>query len=70
MLRLKPNATKHQPSADNIRALISGAGLSQRGAARLIGINERTMRKYCKDGRYPYLVQFALECLVENNTMK
>ena len=31
---------------DDIRRLLAECGLSQRGAARLLGINERTMRRY------------------------
>lgn len=35
--------------------------ISQRGAAKMLGINERTMRKYCAgDLVIPQVVQFAL----------
>jgi transcriptional regulator with XRE-family HTH domain len=33
--------------ADRLRALLQRAELSQRGAARLLGIDERTMRQWC-----------------------
>ena len=61
---MKPNAEKHNPSPDYLRSLIEGAGISQREASRIIGINERTMRFYLQ-GKYdcPYTVQFALENL-------
>ena len=63
--RVKPNATQHNPSPDYLRSLIEGAGLSQRGAARLLGVGERTMRHYLAgDTTCPYSVQYALEQLV------
>jgi len=61
-----PDSTKHNPSPEYLRELIERAGVSQRGAARLLGISERPMRRYLskKDReRAPYLVQFGLECL-------
>lgn len=71
---MKPDATKHDPRPEYLRALIAQAGLSQRAAARQIGVSERTMRQYLagrrtlSDGRVipclaPYAVQFALEAL-------
>lgn len=42
--------------------LLSDAGLSQRGAALLIGINERTMRRYVAgDLVIPRTVELALK---------
>jgi len=32
---------------DKLRALIDRAGLSQRGAAQRLGVDERAMRRYC-----------------------
>ena len=65
---MTPDATKHNPSPDYLRALLDRAGVSQREAARRIGISERMMRYYLApesaDHRpAPYLVQFALEAL-------
>lgn len=66
---MKPDASLHDPRPDYLRALLDKAGVSQREAARRIGISERLMRYYlapesAKDRRVaPYPVQFALESL-------
>lgn len=65
---MTPDATKHNPSPDYLRALLDRAGVSQREAARRIGLSERVMRYYlapdAADYRpAPYVVQFALESL-------
>lgn len=63
-----PDATKHNPSPEYLRALLAVAGVSQREAARRIGVSERVMRYYLapESADYrpaPYVVQFALESL-------
>ncbi len=59
-----PDASQHCADADYVRDLLERAKLSQRAAARLLGINERTMRYYCSGEQpVPYLVQYALEML-------
>ena len=66
---MKPDATYYDPDPLYLRALIDRAGLSQRRAARVIGISERVMRYYLSDpasGNYrpaPYPVQYAIEAL-------
>ena len=66
---MKPDASLHVPRPDYLRALLSQSGLSQRAAARRIGISERVMRYYLSDsasGNYrpaPYPVQYAIEAL-------
>lgn len=66
---MKPDATRHDPRPDYLRALLERAGLSQREAARRIGISERLMRYYLADPvtadarTAPYTVQYALEQL-------
>lgn len=71
---MNPDATHHDPSPDYLRALVAASGLSQRAAARQIGISERAMRQYlagrrtAADGTVtpcvaPYPVQYALERL-------
>ena len=65
---MKPDASLHNPSPDYLRALLERAGLSQREAARRIGVSERMMRYYLADGSAdhrpaPYPVQFAIEAL-------
>jgi hypothetical protein len=56
-----PRSTiKARPLAD----LLGDAGLSQRGAAKALGINERTMRRYCSgDAAVPRVIVLALERL-------
>jgi len=69
---MKPDASRHDPRPDYLRALLSDAGLSQREAARRIGISERVMRYYLADPsagdhrEAPYLVQYALEQLARS----
>lgn len=65
-----PDASKHDPRPEYIRALVERAGVSQREAARRIGISERVMRYYLSDTAAdyrpaPYVVQFALESLAK-----
>lgn len=61
-----PDASFHRPGdTDYLRELLANALLTQRGAARLLGIEERTMRNYCAGKSVaPYPVQYALEMLV------
>jgi DNA-binding transcriptional regulator YiaG len=44
--------------ADRLRELISNAGLSQRGAARELGVDERTMRYWCSGDQTPPTMAF------------
>lgn len=65
---MTPDATRHNPSPDYLRALLEHSGVSQREAARRIGISERMMRYYLAppdaDHRpAPYAIQYALERL-------
>lgn len=50
--------------ADRIRYQLLMAGLSQRGAAKLLGINERTFRRYCTGEAVPRVVDYAMQYLV------
>jgi len=60
----KPDPSKLSTDPAYLRGLIEGAGLSQRAAARAIGVNERTMRDWLSGKHYwPYTAQFALEQL-------
>ena len=61
---MTPDASKHNPDPKYLRELIEKAMVAQSEAAVLIGINERSMRRYL-DGTYeiPYVVQFCMECL-------
>ena len=60
---MNPDASSHDPRPEYLRALIEQSGLSQREAARRIGVSERMMRYYLHDRAAPYPVQFALESL-------
>ena len=65
---MKPNASNHNPDPRYLRGLLESAGMTQRAAARQIGISERVMRYYLSDTAAdyrpaPYVVQYALEKL-------
>ncbi len=69
---MKPDASQHDPRPDYLRALLQQAGLSQREAARRLGISERQMRYYLAEpgstarwAAAPYPVQYALERLAK-----
>ena len=63
---MKPDATLHNPAPEYLRELLARAGLTQRGAARLLDIRERQMRRYLAgDAEAPYCVQYALEGLAD-----
>lgn len=64
---MKPNALHAKPATANyLRSLVERAGVSQREAARRLGVNERTMRFWLAgEWQCPYTAQFALECLAE-----
>jgi transcriptional regulator with XRE-family HTH domain len=48
-------------TTNQLRALLKAAGLSQRGAAKLLEIDERTMRRYCAGSQaVPKRVEYAL----------
>lgn len=69
---MKPDASNHNPDPAYLRGLLARAGLSQRAAARRIGISDRVMRYYLTDESAgyrpaPYPVQFALEALAQQN---
>jgi transposase len=59
----------YNPDPEYLRELVARSGLSQREAARRIGISERAIRQYLahRDASTaldaPYPVQFALEHL-------
>ena len=72
---MTPDATRHNPDPAYLRGLLLAAGVSQREAARRIGVSERVMRYYlapeAADYRpAPYVVQYALESLVSPSHRK
>jgi transcriptional regulator with XRE-family HTH domain len=55
------SSPSHSTDADRLRALLTRAGLSQRAAARLLNVEERTMRQWCAgQGNAPASVFRAL----------
>lgn len=56
-------------TALQLQRLLDRAGLSQRGAAKALEINERTMRKYAAgDSKVPKTVELALLYLASKDT--
>jgi DNA-binding transcriptional regulator YiaG len=51
--RAHTNYTRDSRDADRLRELIGNAGLSQRAAARELGVDERTMRYWCSGDQSP-----------------
>ena len=52
-------------TAAQLQKLLDRAGLSQRGAAKAIAINERTMRKYVSgESAIPLTVEYALRWVI------
>lgn len=48
-------------TATQLREVLARAGLSQRGAAKALGIHERSMRRYCASaGEIPPVIEYAL----------
>lgn len=53
-------------TATQLKRALAKAGLSQRGAAKALDINERTMRKYVAgDAPIPRTVEYAIYWLTE-----
>lgn len=66
--RQTPDASLHNPAPEYLRGLLASAGLSQREAARRLGLTERMMRYYVSENPAsyrpaPYPVQYCLEVL-------
>jgi transcriptional regulator with XRE-family HTH domain len=55
-------------TAAQLQKLLDRAGLSQRGAAKALGIDERTMRRYVAgDAEVPKVVELAIICLAQHS---
>ena len=70
---MKPDASRHDPRPEYLRALVTQSGLTQREVARRLGISARLLRYYVTDPGSghgfrvaPYPVQYALEQLVRS----
>ena len=62
---MRPNAREYNPSAKYFGELFESSGMTQKKIAEILGVDERTVRRWLAGHRkFPYTVQFALECLV------
>lgn len=62
---MKPDARLHNQDPEYFAQLVESTGLSITKLATVIGHDERTLRRWMKGERkYPYSVQYTLECLV------
>lgn len=60
-----PTPNKFNPDPSYLRELMHRSQLAQTEMAWRIGIEARTFRRYVTgESRYPYPVQFAVECVV------
>lgn len=54
-------------TANQLQKLLDSGDLSQRGAARDLGISERQMRRYCAgDAPVPKVIELALRYVCEH----
>lgn len=62
---MKPDARLHNQDPEYFRSLVESTGLSIARLAKVIGHDDRTIRRWMAGERkYPYSAQFTLECLV------
>jgi transcriptional regulator with XRE-family HTH domain len=60
-----PNAADYDPRPEYFGELVESTGLTQKKIAVILGVDERTVRRWLSgERRFPYSVQFAMECLV------
>lgn len=62
----RPDARLHNQSCNYIRGLFEQAGITQRHFARIIGVNDRTVRNWLINESIPYSAQYCLEILAFN----
>jgi len=63
---VKPNGLRdYNPSPVYVAELVESTGLTQKKIGEILDVDARTVRKWLSGERqFPYLAQFALECLV------
>jgi DNA-binding transcriptional regulator YiaG len=62
---VKPDASQYNPDPKYLAELVSSTGLSQPDLGQLLGVTDKTLRNWLSGrNQFPYLAQFALECLV------
>jgi DNA-binding transcriptional regulator YiaG len=60
-----PNAETYDPRPEYMAELIESTGLTQEVLGQILGVEARTIRHWIAGTRqFPYLAQFAMECLV------
>lgn len=58
-------------TGNQLQKLLDSSGLSQRGAAKLIGIGERQMRRYVAgEAKVPLFIQYALRWVIQTKEPK
>jgi hypothetical protein len=53
-------------TSDDLRKYLKDTGVSQRELARLLDLNERTIRYYCAGEPIPVVVQYAVRLLFQD----
>ena len=62
---MKPDARLHNQDPQYFAELVKSTGLSVNKLAKVIGHDERTIRRWMKGERkFPYSAQFIVECIV------
>ena len=62
---MKPDASTYDQRPEYLAEMIRSTGLTQAALAKIIGVDERTIRRWLSGQRqFDYTVQFAIECLV------
>jgi len=62
---LKPDAKSYDPRPEYLAELIQSAGLTQKKLGSILGVDQRTIRRWLAgDRQFPYSVQFMLESLI------
>ncbi len=62
---MKPDASQYDPRPEYLAELIGSTGLSRPELAEILGVTDKTLRNWLTGrNQFPYLAQFALECLV------
>lgn len=65
-MALKPDASQYNPDPQYIFDLIESTGMTQVALAKVLGVTDRTVRRWQAGDEVTYVVQFALESLVLN----
>lgn len=62
---MKPDAALHNQDPEYFTQLVESTGLSVIKLAKVVGHDERSIRRWCKGERkFPYSIQYVLEVIV------